>query len=495
MTSHDWWVISPELAAAGLALLLVVADLVINDKRYLAALAVAGLAAPLFFSLNLWYGWFGGPGDAPALFGAIVADRFALFFHFILIGVTAAVTMASTKYLQRMPGLRGEFLALMLFSMSGMMLLVSARELISIYVSLELTALPAAALAAFHRGPRSVEAGLKLLVLSAVASALLLYGMVYVYGLTGSTNLEVIMQRLNDIPMESGQPFGSYGVLLAVALIVAGFAFKMAVAPWQMWVPDVYEGAPTPLAAFLSVASKASAFAVLLRILYTAFGAEHMVQDWAGLLAALAAVTMTAGNLLALSQNNVKRLLGYSTVAQAGYILTGIAAVSVNSEAADFIAGPQGVLFYLAGYAFTNLAVFLAVIAITHRTGSELISGMNGMARRSPVMAMFLTLGLLSLLGIPPTVGFMSKAFVFSAAVNSGLLWLAIVGVVNTVVSAYYYLKIVRAVYFEEPPSDEKVGADVPALMATATAAAGVAVFGFGPWLLLKFAEVSLSIL
>ena len=366
MTAHDWWVISPELAVAGLAILVVLADLVIRDKRLLVGIAVAGLAVPLFFSLNLWFGWFGdvGVNPPPALFGTIVADRFALFFHFLLIGVTAAVALASMKYVERMPNLRGEFLALMLFSVTGMMFLVSAHELVSIYVSLELTALPVAALAAFHKGPRSVEAGLKFLVLSAIASALLLYGMVYIYGFTGSTNLEVIWQRLAEIPSESGQPFGSYGVLLAVVLIVAGFAFKMAVVPWHMWVPDVYEGSPTPLAAFLSVASKASAFAVVMRVLYTAFGHDALVQDWSGFIAVLAAATMTAGNLLALSQTNIKRLLGYSTVAQAGYILVGVAAVAVNSDTAGTIAGPQGALYYLMGYAFTNLAVFIAVIAI-----------------------------------------------------------------------------------------------------------------------------------
>ncbi len=495
MTAHDWWIIAPELAAAGLAALLVIADLALRNKRILAELAVIGLAAPLFFSLNLWFGWYGDTTDPSALFGAITADRFALFFHFLLIGVSAAVILASTKYLERMPGLRGEFLALMLFSMSGMMMLVSAKELVAIYVSLELTALPVAALAAFHRGARSVEAGLKFLVLSAIASALLLYGMVYIYGFTGSTNLEIILQRLNEIPSQPDQPFGSYGVLLGVVLIVAGFAFKMAVVPWQMWVPDVYEGSPTPLAAFLSVASKAAAFAVIIRVLYAAFGSEPLTQDWSGLIAALAAVTMTVGNLLALSQKNIKRLLGYSTVSQAGYMLAGVAAVSANSGSAGFIAGPQGVLYYLMGYAFTNLAVFLSVIAITHRTGNELISGLNGMGRRSPVVAMLLTVGLLSLLGVPPTVGFMSKAFVFSAAVNSGLIWLAVIGVVNTAVSAYYYLRIVRAMYFEEPSSDEPIRADLRALAATGTAAAGVAVFGIGPWFLLKLAEESLTIL
>ncbi len=481
---------------AALAIVVVVADLLVPERSqgradgWVGWLALAGLTVPAAMSLNLWFGWAGEVGTGPAFSGAIVADRFALFFQFILTGVTAAVVLASARYAgSRLTGLRGEFLALLLFSVTGMMVLVSARELISIYVALELTALPVAAMAAFSRDGRGAEAGLKFLILSAVSSAVLLYGMVYLYGYTGSTDLQVIFARISELVQTNERPFGSYAVMLAVVLIVAGFGFKMAIVPWQMWVPDVYEGSPTPVAAFLSVASKASAFAVVMRVVYTAFGDGPMTQDWSGLFAIIAAASMTAGNLLALSQKNVKRLLGYSTIAQAGYMLAGIAAVAANADSGSRIAGPQGVLYYLAGYAFTNLAVFIAVIVVTGQTGSDLISGLNGLGKRSPAMAVLLTIGLLSLLGVPPTVGFMSKVFVFSAAVNSGLLWLAVLGVVNTVISAYYYLGIVRAVFFEEPADSVPLKADRPALVATAVAAAGVAVFGLGPWLLLTLAD------
>jgi len=487
---------------ASLAIAIVLADLAMPRdedaparRRMLGYLALAGLAAPFLLSLNLWFGWFGGIGVGPALSGAIVADRFALFFQFILTGVTAAVIMASMGYSDRLPGLRGEFLALVLFSVTGMTVLVSARELISIYVALELTALPVAALAAFGREGRSAEAGLKFLILSGFSSAVLLYGLVYLYGYTGSTDLGVIFERIGELSKDTGKPFGSYAVLLAVIMIVAGFGFKMAIVPWQMWVPDVYEGSPTPVAAFLSVASKASAFAVVLRVMYTSFGAREMTQDWSGLFAIIAAITMTAGNLLALSQKNVKRLLGYSTIAHAGYILVGVAAVAANSAGGSKIAGPQGVLYYLAGYAFTNLAVFIAIIAITNRTGDDAISGLHGLGRRSPVMAILLTVGLLSLFGVPPTVGFMAKVFVFSAAVNSGLAWLAIVAVLNTVISAYYYLGLVRAIFFEEPQDASPIADDRPAMLAATVAAAGVAVFGIGPWVLLTLAEKALNIL
>ncbi len=495
MTVQDLWLLSPEIAMAGVAIAIVFADFFVGNKRLLSYAAALLLIIPFLFSLNIWFDVVGDTGAATGLFGSIVADRFALFFHFLLLGITAAIILASVQYIERLKEFEGEFLALILFSVTGMLLLVSARELISIYVALELTALPAAALAAFRRDDLSIEAGLKFIILSAVASAVLLYGIVFIYGYTGTTNLEAILVRLGDLPTDPDVPFGSYAVLFAVVMIVAGFAFKMAVVPWQMWVPDVYQGSPTPVAAFLSTASKASAFAVVIRIMYTAFGSDSLSQDWSGLFAVLAVASMVFGNLLALAQTDIKRLLGYSTIAQAGYMLIGIAAVASNTDSGDPLAGPQGTMYYLAGYAFTNLAVFFAIIAISNRTGSNEISSLNGLARRSPVLGVLLTVGVISLLGIPPTVGFMSKAVVFSAAINSGLLWLAVVGVVSSVISAFYYLRIIRAVYFEEPEDDSRITADVPVIFATGVAVAGVALFGAVPWLILRFAEKSLDLL
>ena len=502
MTVQDFWVISPEIAMALLALVVVSVDLVTRSMAKVAATALIGLAAPLGLTLNLWFGWFGDPVSGPALFGTVEADRFSLFFNFLLITVTAGTVLASTKYIAsgRMKDYGGEFVALVLFSVTGMMLLVSATELITIYVALELSALPVVALAAIHRTRRGVEAGTKFFVLSAISSAVLLYGFAYIYGYTGSTNLEVITERLAILPVQAGVPFGSYAVLLAVVMIVAGFGFKMAVVPFQMWVPDVYQGAPAPVAAFLSVASKSAAFAVIMRIMYSAFGdsggGSGLMEDWSGLFAILAAVSMTVGNMLALSQSNIKRLLGYSTIAQAGYILVGLASVPVNQVGATFAgAGAQGVLYYLAGYAFTNLAVFFAVIAITSRTGDDSIEGLNGLIKRSPLLASLLVFGLLSLLGMPPTVGFMAKVIVFGSALNANLAWLAIIGVVNTVIAAYYYLRVIRAIVFEDPADTSPIKADMPVLVATSVAAVGAGVLGIAPFLLLEFAESALSIL
>ena len=498
MTAQDFWAISPEIAMALLALVVVSVDLVTRSMAKVSAVALIGLAAPLVLTLNLWFGWVGDPADGPALFGTFEADRFSLFFNFLLITATAGAVLASVKYISsgRMKDYGGEFVALVLFSVTGMMLLVSATELITIYVSLELSALPVVALAAIHRTRRGVEAGTKFFVLSAISSAILLYGFAYIYGYTGTTNLDLILERLAVLPTQAGVPFGSYAVLLAVIMIVAGFGFKMAIVPFQMWVPDVYQGAPAPVAAFLSVASKAAAFAVIMRIMYSAFGEPGLMQDWSGLFAILAAVSMTVGNMLALSQSNIKRLLGYSTIAQAGYILVGVASVPANQVGATFAgAGAQGVLYYLGGYLFTNLAVFFAVIAITSRTGDDSIAGLNGLIKRSPLLASLLVFGLLSLLGMPPTVGFMAKVIVFGSALNANLAWLAVIGVVNTVIAAYYYLRVIRAIVFEDPADASPIKGDTPVLVATGVAVVGAAVLGFAPFLLLEFAESALSIL
>ena len=441
MTAQDYWALSPVIAMATLALVLLSADALLAErmfggrrygsKRALSWIAVIGLAVPAFFALNLWFEWFGTSTSEAVVYGTFTADRFALFFQFLIIGATAIVLLASVPYLQQFKDSLGEFFTLLLIAAAGMMLLVGASELITIYVALETTALPAVALAALRRDGFSIEAGAKFLILSALSTALLLFGLVFLYGYTGATRIDEIVARMAALPFESGVPFGSLAVMMAVLLIVAGFGFKMAIVPWHMWVPDVYQGAPTPVAAFLSVASKAAAFAVLMRLLYSFAEFEPIAKDWQILFALIATASMTVGNLMALSQTNVKRLLAYSTIAQAGYIMVGFAAVSVASSSGSTAAGPQSIMYYLAGYAFTNLAVFLAFAAIVHRTGDDTISGLSGLLKRSPVLAILMVIGLLSLLGVPPTVGFMAKAVIFSTAVDQGLIWLAVVAVIK----------------------------------------------------------------
>ena len=458
MTTEDVRLLSPEIALVGVALLVIVLDLVMKRKGVLPLASALGLLIPLGLSIWLWIDLNDEPGKQfVGIFSTLTVDHFALFFKFLVLGVVALIVLASVDYVRQLERYQGEYYSLILFSATGMMLLAACGELISIYVSLELTTLPLAALAAFLMNARSSEAGMKFLILSAISSALLLYGMALVFGFTGSTYLPDIAAAAGDL----AQPDVAFGdnvaFLLGIVLIVAGFGFKISSVPFQMWVPDVYEGAPTPVTAYLSVASKAAGFAVLLRVFYTGFNAFEL--DWGILFAALAAASMTVGNLVAMTQSNIKRLLGYSTIAHAGYLLVGLAAIAASSEelTGGPTIGPTSVLFYLGAYTATNLAAFFAIIAISNVLGSDQISDFAGMSRRAPFLAFALALALVALIGVPPTGIFIAKLYVFSAAVKSGLLWLAIVGVVNSVVSAYYYLRVVRVMYLEPAPSEERV--------------------------------------
>ena len=383
MTAYDLYLISPPLALAALAMLVIVVDLVTRRTGLLVGLSFAGLAAPV--ALSVWQALELTSSGASELTaeGSVVLhtlsiDKFSLFFNFLILAAVGLVVLVSTDYVRRMERLQGEFFGLMLLSATGMMLMVSARELITMYIALELTTLPLAALAAFLPNGRSSEAGMKFLIIGALSSALMLYGMALIYGFTGSTRLDEIAAALSA----GGFPFGSMAVLLAIVLLLVGFGFKMSAAPFQMWVPDVYEGAPTPMVAFLSVASKAAAFALVLRVFYIGFDA--LEGDWWVLLAGLAALSMTVGNLVAIAQRNIKRMFGYSTVAHAGYILVGVAAVAY---AEDILVGPSSVLFYLAAYTAANLTAFFAIVCIGNRINSDEIYDYSGMLRRAPFLA------------------------------------------------------------------------------------------------------------
>jgi NADH-quinone oxidoreductase subunit N len=316
-----------------------------------------------------------------------------------------------------------------------------------------------------------------------------------VYGFTGSTQLDQVAARLGDIVLSPVEPFGSYALLFGIVLIIAGFGFKIAAVPFQMWAPDVYQGAPTPITAFLSVASKAAGFAVILRVFYIAFPMESLSIEWSGIFAILAALSMSLGNLIAIPQRNIKRMLAYSTIAHAGYLMVGLAAVAARGSGDDAIIGPSGVLFYLAGYAATNLAAFAAVIAISDRIDSDEISDYAGMGRRAPYLAAVLAFAMISLTGVPPTVGFMVKIYVFGAAVSSGLTWLAVVGVVNSVVSAYYYVRVIKVMYLSDPADETPLASGIPLRLALVASVGVVIVYGIFPRPLLELARSAAEVL
>lgn len=497
MTLHDFYLLSPELSMAALATVLLLLDLVVSRKGVVLTVGVVGLIVPLAFTVGLWTG-LGGDSvvdNTGVLSNTLVVDKFSLFFKFLFIGVVTIVGLVSADYVKRLDKFQTEYFALILYSATGMMLMASTVELITMYISLELSSLPLAALAAFLRDGRSSEGGMKFLVLGGISSALLLYGMVFIFGFTGSTQLDQIAARIGDLGLNADQPFGSYALLLGIVLMIAGFGFKITAVPFQMWAPDVYEGAPTPVTAFLSVASKAAGFAIILRIFYVAFPIEQLSIEWSAIFAILAALSMSVGNLVAIAQSNIKRLLAYSTIAHGGYLMVGLAAVATRATGDDLDFGPSGVLFYLAGYAAMNLAAFSVVIAITNRINSDMIDDFAGMSRRAPYLAAALAFALVSLTGIPPTVGFITKVYVFGAAINADLEWLVIVGVVNSVIAAYYYLRVIKVMYLSPPPSDEPIQSGIPVRLAMIVTTAGVLVFGVFPARLLDMARTAVQVL
>ena len=459
---------------AGVAFLIVILDLFIERKGVVAALAFLGLAVPLGFTISLW-----GTTDT-AFGGLLIVDQFSIFFKFLIIGVTGMVILASQHAVSLFKGFQGEYYALLLMAAAGLMLVSSTGELITIYVSLELSSLASIALVAFFRDGRASEAGAKFLILSAVSSAIMLYGMALVFGISGSTELDEIARAISTTSLLENP-----ALLFGVVFIIAGFGFKIATFPFQMWVPDVYQAAPTPITAFLSVASKAAGFAVILRVFYVAF--PQVSMDWSMLFGVLAVVSMTFGNTIAIFQTDIKRLLAYSGIAHAGYLMIGLAAVSTRIPGEELL-GPQSVLFYMAGYAFTNLAAFFVVVAIAHKIRSHAIDDYAGMGKRSPVMAGLLALALISLTGLPPTVGFWGKMFLFSGAIQADLIWLAVAGAVNSVISAFYYLRVVKVMYLQSPPNEERVTSPFPLSLAIFMTAAGILVFGIVPGYLLDFA-------
>jgi NADH-quinone oxidoreductase subunit N len=496
MTSHDIWLLSPELSVVGLAVLLVLLDVVVRRKGFLSVLGVVGLAVPLGLSIALWFDLNGdGVVASQGVFGTLVVDKFSLFFKFLFVAVAAIIVLVSVDYVKKFQRFQAEYYALVLLSTVGMMLLASTLELITIFIALELTALPIAALAAFLRDDRSSESGLKFLILSAISSAVLLYGMVIVYGFTGTTVLEDISGQIKSMNLSGDTPFGSYALLFGIVLMIAGFGFKIASVPFQMWAPDVYEGSPTPVTAYLSVASKAAGFAVILRVFYVAFPMEVISLDWSAVFAVLSGLSMTIGNLVAIRQDNIKRLLAYSTIAHAGYLMMGLAAISARVPGGEADSGPSAVIFYLSGYAATNLAAFSAIIAISNRIGSDMVDDFAGMSRRSPYLSGVLGFALVSLIGVPPTIGFVAKLYVFGAAVDANLEWLVLLGVLNSVISAYYYLRIIKVMYLSPPAEEEPVHSGPAIRLAMLSTFAAVAFFGIYPTPLLRLARTAAEVL
>jgi len=471
----------PELTLLATAAAVILADLFVKKKGMLTILSIIGLLVAGLFTILMR-----DNGPESIFNNLLVVDNFAIFFKVLLLGISIIVILSSTDYVGKLANLHGEYHALILLSTLGLILITSATELITLYVSLEVSSLSLYALTGFLKDQKSSESSLKYLLLGAVSSAVLLYGMALIFGYTGSTQLGEIADAIQKTA--SANLLDNPGLVAGIALLVAGLGFKIAAVPFHLWVPDVYEGAPTPITGFLSVASKAAGFAFVIRVFFTAFEMpEWLSLDWGTVYAVLAVIGMSIGNVSAIAQSNIKRLLGYSSIAQAGYLMVGLA--TIGMAPASEIIGRSSILFFLFSYALANLGAFAAIIAITNKIKSDEIKDFAGMGKRSPLMALALTVCLISLIGMPPASGFIAKFYIFNGAVQNGLLWLVIIAVLNSVISAFYYLRVVKVMWFNEPLSTEKVSSSGALRLALVITCLGVLFVGIVPGFVLKLAE------
>ncbi len=480
----DFFAIAPLLAMTLTGCLVMLVDLFTPrrvGKGHLAVVSLVGLAVTAFLAAWSW------DYSNPIAFGGMVAaDSFTQFFNLLFVFITAITILLSQTQLEREDFHAGEYYTLLLFSAAGLMLMASATDLIMVFLGIELLSISLYILTGFSRYRlESEEASIKYLLLGSFATGFLLFGISLVYGAAGSTNLGCVGNALggrSEFAIETCPALSQAtaaaatnghapAILLAgMGLLIVGLGFKAAVAPFHLWTPDVYEGAPTAITAYMSVAAKAGAFAAVLRVFMIAF--PSLIADWSGMIGVIAALTMIVGNTVAIAQTNIKRMLAYSSIAHAGYILVAIVAASQL--------GAQSVLFYTLAYTLMNLGAFAIVILIGRRgEENELLSDYAGLGYRQPVLGMLMSIFMLSLAGIPPTAGFVGKFYIFSAAIQSGQVVLAIIGVLASVVSVYFYLRVIYLMYMVEPARAYALPPRAPWALAAAVFT-GIAVLALG---------------
>ncbi|MCJ7664281.1 MAG: NADH-quinone oxidoreductase subunit N [Desulfobacterales bacterium] len=476
----DLMVIAPELVLTGFALLILLMSVFVRaDRRgLLGYIALVGVVVA-FVSLQ----W--GIGKEVSAFGNMVRiDPLSFFFKVMITIIALLIVLVSLGYAKQEGIGFGEYYVLILFATVGMMLMASAVNLLIVFLGLEVMSISIYILAGIMRDDtRSVEAAFKYFLLGAFASAFLLYGIALTYASTGTLDLAGISRILVERSWINGLPI----LITGVALLIVGFGFKLALVPFHMWTPDVYEGAPTSITAFMATGVKAAGFAAFVRVFFYALPA--LQAHWTQIMWVLAVVTMTVGNIIALSQSNIKRMLAYSSIAHAGYIL--VAFVAGNEL------GISGILFYLLAYVFMNIGAFTVVILLGKK-GKEntLISDYAGLGSRHPLLAVAMAIFMFSLAGVPPTAGFMAKFYVFSAAVKANYYWLAIIGVLNSAVAAYYYLRVLIYMYFREPEQSLAIkGFSPAAVLAIIISVWGVLNMGILPSAFLALAQQSIHFL
>ncbi len=466
----------PEIVLVGTALLVLLVAAYTERRRWLAVVSILGLLAAAVLRFVI-------PVNPPQTFqGMLVVDLYALYVNLVVLLASFLALLLSYYYTPQFTKAQGGYYSLILLATAGMMTMAAATDLVTIFLALETLSLSLYVLAGYNRNnPRSGEAALKYMLLGAFSSAFFLYGIALAYAATGTTNLAAIA---------GGKTLagGSFLWYAAGALLLVGFGFKISVVPFHMWTPDVYQGAPTPVTAFMAVGAKAAGFAALMRAVLYAMGG--MKNTWMWAFAVLALLTMTLGNLAALRQMSVKRMLAYSSIAHAGYMLVGLTAGTQRGVAA--------VLFYLLSYAFMNIGAFAVLVALEKDERQDVeLPQMLGLSRRRPLLAAAMAVFMLSLAGIPPLVGFMGKLYVFSAAVDAGWVWLAVLAMLNSVISAYYYLRVVVNMYMKEPEKEAVVASRSPWTVSLALwlTALGTIFMGVIPGPVIVLAQESMKML
>ena len=473
--------ILPEIALSVLAMALLLINVFApagGQKTYLAYISFIGIVVTAVLVASGW-------GEHVESFGgSVVLDNFATFFKMTFLVSAGLAVLISDQYMEREECNHGELYPLILFATVGMMLMASGTDLMTIFLGLEVMSVTLYVLAGFNRAnKKSNEAGLKYFLLGAFSTGFMLYGMALIYGTTGTTRLYKIAAILGQMTLPSANIMLVAGMLL----MMTGFAFKIAAAPFHMWTPDVYEGAPTPMTAFMSAGPKAAGFAALLRLFLVAL--PTLQVEWSQVLWVLAVLTMTIGNITALRQDNIKRVLAYSSIAHAGYALVGFAAGNGT--------GTAGILFYMLTYAFMNIGAFAIVILVAKKGETNgNVSDFAGLGFKRPLLALLMTIFLFSLAGVPPAAGFIGKFYLFSGAIQKGYIWLAIIGVMNSAASAYYYLRIMVYMYFKEATEEfEWVHLTAPVALALLIAVAGTLIPGIVPSYILQYAQMAVKML
>ena len=458
-------IVAPLLIVMGVGVFLMFLNLFCKKEGAYYWLALVAIVAAFVQNISAW-GYERGTFTAVGGYPMVVSDNFSVFLNGILLLTGIGVLLISRSYLLRTGLERPEFYMLMLFSLSGMMMMGMANDLILVFVALELLSIPLYIMAGMAV-PRadSEESAMKYFLLGAFSSGIFVYGIALTYGATASTALPAVYDALEA---------GSFLAMTGTAFLMVGFAFKIGAVPFHMWTPDVYQGAPTAVTAFMSVGAKVAGFAALLRVFTVALPA--MSDSWMGALAFIAALTLIVGNVVALMQTNIKRMLGYSSIAHAGYLLIGVAAAGQNPEAIG------SVLFYLLAYLFTTLGAFGVAIALEYKLGEGVtLDNYKGLAKRSPWMAFAMLIFMLSLTGVPPTGGFSGKFYIFRSAVEADLWWLAIVAIITSVISGYYYLRVVFFMYMFDGDRTEPAYTGTAMKIGLTMALVGTLWLGFFP--------------